>query len=73
MTVSIIPAQPGFFAAERVDGRLHHLPIIAWKVVVHSDGDISVWGIGVDGAFESDTPIFTADGQRAYVEREACA
>lgn len=70
-SVTIIPAQPGFFAVDDfrdAGGRRHqpHLPVIAWAITPNEDGTVTVVPIGVDGMLDDGQPIYGPDGRPAH-------
>lgn len=67
MTPLVFPANPGFFAVERIDGMTFHLPVIGWWVREMSNGELDVWAVGVDGKIDGDCPVYGPDGKLAHV------
>jgi hypothetical protein len=68
MSVSIIPAHPGFFAVRRVGGTVLHLPVIAWQVEQLGEilTRVEVSAIGLDGLFDPECPIYGPNGVPAH-------
>ena len=62
---TIIPAQPGFYAVDRVNGVTRHIPIIAWWIR-DTPLDLDVWAVGVDGKIDADASIYGPDGRLAH-------
>jgi len=73
---TVVPAQPGFARVmpwthnERgnADARLfEYTPIIAWRIALHSDDDVTVHGIDVTGA-TCDDYLLRPDGRIDHLE-----